>query len=250
MEQIFDAHFHLIPPHFPLIENQGFIPEYFSVKDYQNKLSNLQLNGIGGTIVSGSFQGYDQTYLKHTLSILPKTYVGIAQVPLDITEDELQELNDSRVRGIRFNLFRGMTQDVAKMIELSQKVYEKYNWHTELYLDSRQINNLRPFLSQLPKFSIDHLGMYELSDEDLKWLVEQGAYFKATGFGRIHFEPLESMKKIMTLSPDKLIFGTDFPGTRARRPFEISDLDLIKDNFSIEEKNKILFENALEFYRI
>ncbi len=30
---IFDAHFHIIAPEFPLIENKGFLPEYFTISE-------------------------------------------------------------------------------------------------------------------------------------------------------------------------------------------------------------------------
>lgn len=54
---IFDAHFHIIDPQFPLIENKGFLPEYFTIAEYKNKIKGLSI--VGGVIVAGSFQqGY------------------------------------------------------------------------------------------------------------------------------------------------------------------------------------------------
>nr|WP_306292490.1 hypothetical protein [Solemya velum gill symbiont] len=58
LPQIFDAHLHIIDPRFPLIENRGFVPEPFSVADYRQRVSDLPV--VGGTVVSGSFQGFDQ----------------------------------------------------------------------------------------------------------------------------------------------------------------------------------------------
>jgi hypothetical protein len=35
---IFDAHFHVIDPRFPLVPNQGFLPDPFTVADYRARL--------------------------------------------------------------------------------------------------------------------------------------------------------------------------------------------------------------------
>ena len=39
-------------------ENNGYMPPSFKVNDYLNHTQ--QLNVVGGTILSGSFQGFDQ----------------------------------------------------------------------------------------------------------------------------------------------------------------------------------------------
>lgn len=59
--RVFDAHLHIIDLCFPLIPNRGYLPESFSVEDYVEKASAL--NVVGGAVVSGSFQGFDQDYL-------------------------------------------------------------------------------------------------------------------------------------------------------------------------------------------
>lgn len=59
--RIFDAHLHVIDPRFPLILNKGFLPDPFTAEDYLKKTSSLDV--VGGAVVSGSFQGFDQDYL-------------------------------------------------------------------------------------------------------------------------------------------------------------------------------------------
>ena len=55
-------------------------------------------------------------------------------------------------------------------------------------------------------------------------------YVKATGFGRIEVEPIQTMRELMDIN-DVLMFGTDLPSTRAKRPFNKSDIELIKTFF-------------------
>ena len=45
------------------------------------------------------------------------------------------------------------------------------------------------------------------------------------------------------------MFGTDLPSTRAPRPFEDADIALIRDTFEDRMAEKILYSNALDFYR-
>ena len=58
--KLFDSHFHIIDPRFPVVKNNGFLPQPFTCKDYSRRLGDYQL--AGGTIVSGSFQAFDQRY--------------------------------------------------------------------------------------------------------------------------------------------------------------------------------------------
>jgi hypothetical protein len=48
---------------------------------------------------------------------------------------------------------------------------------------------------------------------------------KATGFGRVDLDVEATLR---ALDPSALLFGTDLPGTRARRPFARADLDLVR----------------------
>ena len=62
---VFDAHFHIIDFNFPVIENQGYMPPSYETCVYQNETADF--NVVGGAIVSGSFQSFDQEYLLYAL---------------------------------------------------------------------------------------------------------------------------------------------------------------------------------------
>jgi len=72
---MFDAHFHIIDSNFPLIENNGYMPEPFTVSAYLEAIKKYHFSG--GAIVSGSFQGFDQGYLFSALEKLGQNYVGV-----------------------------------------------------------------------------------------------------------------------------------------------------------------------------
>lgn len=245
---MFDAHFHIIDPTFPQIENQGYIPEPFTVAMYLETIKDYGFSG--GAIVSGSFQGFDQSYLFSALAQLGEAYVGVVNLSHDATDAEIIRLYKNRIRGIRFNLYRGVSEEISSIVHFAKRAYALTGMHVELYLDGAQIEKNYAALAELPKFSIDHLGLTSNGFEALLKLVKQGAYVKATGFMRVDFDVLDSLRKIHDINPHALLFGTDLPGTRAARSFNIEDLLLIKNNFSREDQESILKKNALRFYNL
>jgi len=76
------------------------------------------------------------------------------------------------------------------------------------------------------------LGLSKEGLLGLYYWAEKGEKIKATGFGRIDFDPILAMKKIYEINTMALLFGTDLPSNRAQKPFPGKDIDLIKDNFT------------------
>jgi predicted TIM-barrel fold metal-dependent hydrolase len=237
---IFDAHFHVIDPRFPLVPNQGFLPEPFTVSDYRDRVAGLDV--VAGAVVSGSFQAYDQTYLVDALARLGPGFVGVANVPSDITDDEVLALAEAGVRAFRVNLFRG--GDVAQ-VALAPRLFELAGWHLEVYLDSRDLPELAPKLAVAPRLVLDHLGVTQLGLPALLGLVKDGAYVKASGFGRIDVEPYSALRAIAAINPAAPLFGSDLPGTRASRPFDDADIELVGEAAG----ERALYDNALALYR-
>lgn len=252
MQKIFDSHFHIVDPEFPLVENNGFIPDFYTVDEYLQELKELQLEPIGGAVVSGSFQGFHQEYFEDALSKLGDQFVGVTQIPCDTNDKELERLHSIGIRAIRFNLYRGLETSLSEIEALSTRVFEGLGWSTEFYLNLGEVSaELDALMQRLPKISIDHLGMGRGSLPALKKYLSQGVPVRMTGFGRVEFteEDLrEILPKLYKENPDGLLFGTDLPSTRARYRFGKDDLSLIKEIFNTEELNKVFYENGYSWY--
>ena len=201
-------------------------------------------------MVSGSFQGFDQSYLSAALTALGPGFVGVTQIPADTDDDEIRRLSAIGVRAVRFNVRRGGSADIADLDRLARRVYDVAGWHAELYLDSRELGALYPVLIGLPAVSIDHLGLSADGFGDLLRLVENGAYVKATGFGRVELDPAEAMTRILAVNPGALMFGTDLPSTRASRPFADADLWGLGELIDPDHLRKVLWDNAASLYRV
>ncbi|MFI1915465.1 amidohydrolase family protein [Nocardia sp. NPDC020380] len=243
---MFDAHVHLIDPRFPLIENEGYLPDPYTIADYRKRMSRFDIDG--GAVVSGSFQGFDQDFMRAALTELGAGWVGVTMLREDAADAEILELNRAGVRALRFNLKRA-GGDIVGLTMLALRAYELAGWHVELYIDGSMLGSLEPVITKLPVLSIDHMGM---SDDCLPYLlnlVDRGAKVKASGFGRVSMNVGTALRKIHAVNPEALMFGSDLPGTRAGRPFLDRDIDTIADAVG-DDLHRILEDNARAFYRL
>jgi predicted TIM-barrel fold metal-dependent hydrolase len=244
---VFDSHFHIIDRRFPLVPNDGYLPGDFTCADYQQRTSNLTL--AGGAIVSGSFQALDQSYLIDALATLGPAFVGVTQLPASVSDDQVLQLNELGVRAVRFNLKRGGSEKVEHLERLANRVFDLAGWHVELYVDSRDLADLKDTLLRLPAVSVDHLGLAREGFVTLLALAEKGVRVKATGFGRVDFDVKPALRELSAANPEALMFGTDLPSTRAPRSYADEDLLLVLDALGEDLARKALCENALAFYR-
>lgn len=245
---MFDTHFHIIDFRFPVQENQGFMPPSFPVDAYRERTRALGITG--GCVVSGSFQGFDTAFMLDALAAFGPTFVGVVQIPASASDDEIRRLDAAGVRGVRFNLVRGGSASLDELDRLARRVYDLVGWHAELYADARDLEPIRTMLATLPALSIAHLGLSQAGFPTLLELAEKGMKIKATGFGRvIDIDVPSALRELAKANPDSLMFGTDLPSQRARRPFLPSDVDLIRESLDQSLWNKVFYENALAFYR-
>jgi predicted TIM-barrel fold metal-dependent hydrolase len=246
--RIFDAHFHVIDHAFPIVSNQGYTPPHFPLDQYLAQARPLGVEG--GAIVSGSFHGFDQSYLRHLLPKLGTGWVGVTQVPTGIGDDDIAGLAAIGVRALRFNMFRGRIDSVDDLVSLANRAHAAGRWHAEIYADAAALAPHVARLSKLPQIVIDHLGMTEAGIPVILDLMAAGAKVKATGFGRVKLDVAKALERIAAKSPDALVFGTDMPSTRAARPFVPADIDLVERVLGAELAAKVFRDNAVALYRI
>ncbi|ARU31582.1 2-pyrone-4,6-dicarboxylate hydrolase [Sulfuriferula sp. AH1] len=245
---VFDSHFHIIDPAFPLVPNNGYLPDPFTTSDYLVMARSLGV--VGGVVVSGSFQAFDQDYLLSALERLGPKFVGVTQLPASVSDAEIRRLDERGVRAVRFNLMRGGSESVEHLESFARRVFDLVGWHAELYVDARDLHELRGTLLSLPAVSIDHLGLSKEGFPTLLRLAEKGVRIKATGFGRVEFPVGQALRAIHAANPHVLMFGTDLPSTRAPRPFEANDISLLLEALGNEGGELVLWKNAVNFYRL
>jgi predicted TIM-barrel fold metal-dependent hydrolase len=246
--RLFDSHCHIIDHRFPVVANQGYVPPQFTLDDYLAKTKPLGV--VGGAVVSGSFQAFDQSYLRDALPRLGAGWAGVTQIPADLPDEEIRRLAGIGVRALRFNLFRGNIASVDDIAALARRAHAVAGWHAELYADAAALKPHVAVLAKLPQLSIDHLGMTEAGLPVLLELVDAGCKVKATGFGRVQLDVPKALEAIARRSPSALVFGTDIPSTRAKRPFEPADIDLVERVLGADLAKCAFWDNPLALYRV
>lgn len=245
---LFDSHFHIIDRRFPLTSNNGYLPDDLICREYRSQTSGYDLRG--GAIVSGSFQAFDQSYLLDALHTLGPLFVGVTQLPVTVSDQEIRDLDSAGVRAVRFNLKRGGSEDVRHLDAMARRVHDLVGWHVELYVDSKQLDGLFETLAALPAVSIDHLGLAEEGFGTVLKLAERGVRVKATGFGRVDFDVPTALRELYAANPHALMFGTDLPSTRAPRPYADSDFLLVAETLGNEAARAVFYDNAADYYRV
>ena len=246
--RLFDSHCHIIDHRFPIVANQGYTPPHFPLEDYLAQAKPLGI--VAGAVVSGSFQAEDQTYLMDILPKLGPTWVGVTQIPNDYPDAEIVKLGKLGVRAVRFNVFRGRIDSVDDIVALATRAHSIAGWHSEIYADAAALAPHVDKLSKLPQLCVDHLGMTEAGVPVLLDLVAAGCKVKATGFGRAKLDVPKTLEAIARKNPNALVFGTDIPSTRAARPFEAADIDLVERVLGRELAQKAFWDNPLALYRV
>lgn len=246
--RLFDSHCHIIDHRFPIIPNQGYTPPNFPLEDYLAQVKPLGV--VAGAVVSGSFQGNDQTYLMDILPRLGAGWVGVTQIANDYPDAEIVKLDTLGVRAVRFTLFRGSTQSIDDIVALATRCHAAAGWHSEIYADAATLKPQVDKLSKLPQLCIDHLGMTQEGVPVLLDLVAAGCKVKATGFGRAKVDVPKTLEQIARKNPNALVFGTDIPSTRAPRPFMPSDIDLVEQVLGAELARKAFWDNPMALYRV
>lgn len=245
---LFDAHLHIIDPRYPLVPNAGYVPAAFTVEDYRARTSSLGITG--GAVVSGSFQAFDQTYLLAALARFGRGFVGVTQLPVTTSDEQIHWLSAAGVRAVRFNVRRGGSEALDQLDRLARRVHDLAGWHVELYIDARDLPDLTSTLESLPLVCIDHLGLSREGLPHLLRLVESGARVKAAGFGRGDLDVPAALREVARANPAALLVGTDLPSTRAPRLFADSDLHLIAEALEDPALTYAAFTgNALAVYR-
>tara|TARA_R110002124_G_scaffold283258_2_gene459106 strand:+ start:3622 stop:4398 length:777 start_codon:yes stop_codon:yes gene_type:complete len=191
-------------------------------------LGHQAAHGIrGGVIVQVSFLGTDNSQMCDALSRLKTSrFAGVAVVPLEVNDAELDRLVRSGIRGVRWNLVRG-----AEVPDLSSHQTQnffsklrKIGLHLEVHLEGPRLAALLPELTdQGVSLVVDHFGLPSepkpIDDpmiRTVRALADRSAlYFKFAAHYRVPFNIQPHASALMSLLHDnRVVWGSDWPHTQ------------------------------------
>lgn len=259
-----DAHCHVFGPaaKFPYAPNRRYTPEDAPKEALAALHAHL---GVGrAVIVQASCHGKDNAAMLDAIAWRPESCRGVAIADDTFSERDFDALHAGGVRGVRFNFVKHLGG--APDMDVFRRVIERIGprgWHVVLHLDAPDVIPLSDTIRRLPLTAvIDHMGRVPAKDgvgqPPLRALLELAkldhVWIKVCGSERIDLPPYDKAvpvaRMIVETSPDRVMWGTDFPHPNPSHACDEADLvDLVPLIApSAELQRKLLVDNPARLY--
>jgi 2-pyrone-4,6-dicarboxylate lactonase len=271
-----DAHCHVFGPgaEFPYAPERKYTPcdagkaVLFALRDHLGFSRNV--------VVQATCHGADNGVMVDACLSSGGKARGIATVRRDVTDTELNRLNQAGVRGVRFNFVKRLVDFTPKeeLMEIAGRV-AKLGWHVVIYFEAVDLPELWDFFTAIPTtVVVDHMGRPDVTKPIdgpefslfLKFMREhQNVWSKVSRPERLsHSGPpalnceqnayrdvVPFAKRVVDEFPDRVLWGTDWPhpNLKDHMPDDGLLVDFIPHIATTPElQRKLLLENAMRLY--
>jgi predicted TIM-barrel fold metal-dependent hydrolase len=220
-----DCHAHIFGPvdRYPLSAKRLFTPRDVTVPQYRQLLATLGVERA--VLVTPSVYGMDNERQLDTLVAMKGAWRGVAVVPTNVADAELERLHRAGFRGVRVNLFAksGLMLDDLETIAARVSTLQ---WHVQLHADARALPEIVDRLRRLPvKVVFDHMGhvpaaagiahpgfaaLLELMREEKFW-AKLSAPYRLSELPYPWADVVPFAKALIVAAPDRLVWGSDWP---------------------------------------
>lgn len=235
-----DAHCHVFGPaaEFPFAPDRKYTPGDASKSDLENLRNDL---GVArNVIVQASCHGRDNSALLDALDYFGETARGVVTIGSDVSENELEDMHERGVRGVRFNFVKRLVENQSfEEVGLVAAKIRELGWHLVVYFESPDLPDLEDFLSNLNvPLVIDHLGRPDVAKgassaeyaSFLKFMDRTDAWVKVScperltitgpyavaGANEVYTDVAPFAQKAIAEFPDRILWGTDWPHPNLR----------------------------------
>ncbi|TDO98081.1 amidohydrolase family protein [Marinomonas balearica] len=263
-----DAHCHVFGPadQFPYHPKRKYTPcdaskdQLFALRDFLGFSRNV--------IVQASCHSTDNAALLDALNTAGDLARGVAFVDDTITEDELKEMHDAGVRGVRFNFVKRLVDSTPKEVffSIAEKI-RPFGWHIVVYFEAADLEELIPFLVELnTTIVVDHMGTpsvangvdhpdFErfvnfMADNDNVW-CKVSCPERLTLQAPDYRDVVPFAKTLVEKFPNRVLWGTDWPhpNMKTHVPDDGHLVDVIPMIAPTEELQKaLLIDNPMNLY--
>ena len=263
-----DAHCHVFgpSPEFPFAPERKYTPcnagkeDLFALRDHLGFSRNV--------IVQATCHGKDNSAMIDACRAGGDLARGIASVGADITPEELAEMHDAGVRGVRFNFVKRLVDATPKevFIAIAEKIQE-FGWSIVVYFEAADLEELAPFLEQLPGIVVvDHIGrpdvtkgvdhpdfarFINLMDENENIWAKVTCPERLTATGAPYDDVVPYYQAIVNRFEDRVLWGTDWPhpNMKSHMPDDGALVDYIpRIARNSEQQYKLLVANPMQLY--
>ena len=266
-----DAHAHVCGPHetYPLIPERLYTPPNASPADFRH-----MLDGVGvtrGVLVQPSIYGFDNRAMLDGLATDPQRLRGVAVVPFDVADGELDRLHAAGVRGVRMNIVdlkAGKGQlPLDELTALARRI-RRLGWHVEFLMHVDEFPELDKQLADFPvPVVFGHLGyvptakglgtpgfaaLLRLMRDGIAW-VKLTAPYRLTLSAMPYADVAPFAQALVDAAPERLLWGSDWPHVfiRTAMPNDGALFDVFASWVpDASVRKRILVDHAAEVYDI
>jgi predicted TIM-barrel fold metal-dependent hydrolase len=223
-----DCHNHIVGPiaKYPMVPNRTYTPPEASVA--QLKALRVELGVARNVIVQPSFYGFDNSCLIDALTELGASARGIAVVPQNVSDTELQRLASKGVTGVRLNLSTFGVRDPKVAIDAINAFAPRFasmGWHIQINTGLAVVEAIAQTVADLKvPVVFDHManldaekGPDQAGFGALLALVKGGnTYVKLSApynlSRRADWSDVTPLAKaLIAAAPDRMLWGTNWP---------------------------------------
>ena len=223
-----DTHCHVYGARgdYRLADTRRYDPPFCPVEQHRDMLATLGVERA--VLVQASAYGSDNSAMLDAVAAMAGRYRGIAVVPPDIGETELERLHAGGVRGVRMSTLPKSLVGPEHMETLAERI-AGLGWLVQIHLDrSAHLVELADRFAALPvPVLIDHFGRTRGGEGVeapgfralLKLLCETGnCWTKLCSFYRLsdqgapdYGDMAAPAEALIAARPDRLVWGTNWP---------------------------------------
>lgn len=271
-----DAHCHVFGPgaEFPFAAERKYTPcdagkaQLFALRDHLGFSRNV--------IVQATCHGADNRAMVDACIASGGKARGVATVRRGIGDQELQQLHDAGVRGVRFNFVKRLVDFTPKdeLMEIAGRI-ARFGWHVVIYFEAQDLPELWDFFTALPtKVVVDHMGRPDVGKpvdgEEfalfMKFMRENPQVWSKVscperlsvrgpralnGEREAYRDVVPFARRIVEEFPDRVLWGTDWPHPNLKD--HMPDDGLLVDFIphiapTAELQRKMLVDNPMRLY--
>lgn len=220
-----DCHAHIFGPvdRYPFSPKRLFTPPDVTVAQYRALLATLGVDRA--VLVTPSVYGMNNERQLDALREMQGRWRGVAVVPTDVGDAELQRLHAGGFRGVRVNLFAKSGLLLGDLEQIAARV-AGLGWHVQLHADARNLEEIVPRLRKLPVDVVfDHMGHVPAAAgvshpgfQALLGLMQEGRFWaKLSAPYRLSELPYPYddvtpfARALIAAAPDRMVWGSDWP---------------------------------------
>lgn len=219
-----NAHMHIIDPTY--LKKNTSLQKIGTITQW--KVISKQLGLERAVFVQAKPFCHDNTCIIDAIKSFGKdNSVGIGVVKKDVTQNEIINLDDNGIKGVRFSIWNpnNAVTSCEDIPVIAEKI-KSFGWHIQLHMSVEQIiKNFNKLKNLNLNLVIDHMGRIgsckELTGEGFKvicrlidkgntWIKLSGAYLNSQT--TYPWKDVDRVAKaFIEYAPDRMVWGSDWP---------------------------------------